>query len=252
MKAMILAAGKGTRMGKITDSIPKVLLDINGKSLLRLAVEKCSAAGFDDIIVNVHHFADMVEEEIARLRRMGFRITVSDERDKLLETGGGLYKARNFFDEEPFLLYNADIITDFPVADLLAMHNEKKGLAALAVRNREGKRFFLVNREGLLRGWCNISTGERITAGEEDEDKDLSAIAFSSIHIISPEIFNYMSEGVYTMTALYLQLISDHKIFTLLNNDGYWFNVGTPEILEEAREFLKSLTPDAQRPTPDA
>ncbi len=238
---MILAAGKGTRMGHITDSIPKVLVDINGKSLLQTAVEKCTAEGFDDIIVNVHHFADLVEDEISRLKRMGFRLTVSDEREKLLETAGGLFKARHFFDKEPFLLYNADIITDFPVSDLLALHRKKKGLAALAVRNREGKRYFLINRNGLLRGWCNVSTGERIVAGEEDEK--LSKIAFSSIHIINPEIFNYMSAGVYTMTALYLQLASNHKIHTLLHNEGYWFNVGTPEILEEARELLKSRPP---------
>jgi N-acetyl-alpha-D-muramate 1-phosphate uridylyltransferase len=241
MKAMILAAGKGTRMGKITDSLPKVLLDINGKSLLRIAVEKCTAAGFEDIIVNIHHFADMVEEEIFRLNRMGFRITVSDEREMLLETGGGLYNAKDFFDKNPFLLYNADIITDFPIANLLSMHNEKRGLAALAVRNREGKRYLLVNRDGLLRGWCNISTGERIAAGDKDEGLD--KLAFSSIHIINPEIFDYMSEGIYTMTALYLQLISDHKIHTLLHNDGYWFNVSTPEILEEARELLATHSP---------
>ena len=241
MKAMILAAGKGTRMRKITDSIPKVLADINGKSLLRIAVEKCSSTGFDDIIVNVHHFADMVEDEVGRLNNMGFRVTVSDERKLLLETGGGLYNARNFFDKEPFLLYNADIITDFPIGDLLSLHLEKKGLATLAVRNREGKRYLLVNREGLLRGWYNISTGERIIAGEEDEE--LNKIAFSSIHILNPDIFNYMSEGVYTMTALYLQLAAGHKIHTLLHDDGYWFNVGTPEILEEARQMLKSRPP---------
>jgi N-acetyl-alpha-D-muramate 1-phosphate uridylyltransferase len=241
MKAMILAAGKGTRMGQITDSIPKVLVDINGKSLLQISVEKCTAEGFDDVIVNVHHFADMVEDEIARLNRMGFRVTISDERDELLETAGGLYKARHFFDNEPFLLYNADIITDFPVSELLALHRKKNGLATLAVRNREGKRYFLVNRDGLLRGWCNVSTGERIVAGEEDEE--LSKIAFSSIHIINPEIFNYMGPGVYTMTALYLQLASIHKIHTLLHNEGYWFNVGTPEILEEARALLKFRPP---------
>jgi N-acetyl-alpha-D-muramate 1-phosphate uridylyltransferase len=239
MKAMILAAGKGTRMGEMTESIPKVLVDINGKSLLRHAVEKCTAAGFDEIIVNVHHFADMVEEEISRLNKLGFRISVSDERKKLLETGGGLFKARDFFDDEPFLVYNSDIITDFPVADLLSLHKLKNGLATLAVRHREGKRFFLINKQGLLRGWCNISTGERISAGEDEEE--LEMIAFSSIHIISPEIFRYMSEGVYTMTALYLQLIADHKVYTMLNDGGYWFNVGTPEILEEARSFLKKL-----------
>jgi MurNAc alpha-1-phosphate uridylyltransferase len=241
MKAMILAAGKGTRMGKITDSIPKVLVDINGKSLLRIAVERCTEAGFDDIIINVHHFAGMVEDEIAGMNRMGFHITVSDERKRLMETAGGLYKVRHFFGKEPFLLYNADIITDFPIAELLSLHLEKKGLAALAVRHREGNRYFLVSREGLIRGWCNISTGERIIAGDEDEN--LSEIAFSSIHIINPEIFNYMSEGVYTMTALYLQLARDHKIHTLLHDEGYWFNVGTPEILEEARIFLKTRLP---------
>ncbi|MGA1977947.1 MAG: nucleotidyltransferase family protein [Bacteroidales bacterium] len=237
MKAMILAAGKGTRMGKITESIPKVLIDINGKSLLEIAVEKCTEEGFDDIVINVHSFADMVGEEIVRLRKKGFRISVSDERDMLLETGGGLYRARDFFDSEPFLLYNADIITDFSIAGLLALHREKRGLAALAVRHRPGVRFFLVNSEGLLRGWCNKETGERITAGEEDED--LREIAFSSIHIISPEIFRYMSDGVYTMTALYMQLVSGHKIHTLTDDTGYWFNVGTPEILWEAREMLK-------------
>lgn len=236
MKAMILAAGKGTRMGKITETIPKVLIDINGKSILRHAVEKCTESGFDDIIVNVHHFADQVEAEITRLNQMGFRVTVSDEREKLLETGGGLYKARNFFDKEPFLVYNADIITDFDPSVLFRFHIDKKGLASLLVRNRPGTRFFLINSDGLLKGWCNKTTGERIIAVENEE---LTEIAFSSIHVINPEIFNYMSDGIYTMTALYLQLASEHNIHTLLNNEGYWANVGTPDILEETRIFFK-------------
>jgi NDP-sugar pyrophosphorylase family protein len=104
MKAMILGAGMGKRLGKITETIPKVLVDINGKSVLQIAVEKCSAAGFDDIIVNVHHHASLVEKEIARLNKMGYSISVSDERDGLLETGGGLYHARAFFDTRPLLL----------------------------------------------------------------------------------------------------------------------------------------------------
>jgi NDP-sugar pyrophosphorylase family protein len=110
MKAMILAAGKGTRLGELTQSAPKALIDINGKSVLRLAVEKCTSAGFDDIIVNVHHFADMVEKELDNLNRLGFRVTVSDERELLLETGGGLFKARDFFDKDPFLLYNVKVL----------------------------------------------------------------------------------------------------------------------------------------------
>lgn len=233
MKAMILAAGKGTRLGAITGNIPKVLVDINGKSVLRIAVEKCTSAGFDDIIINVHHFAEMVQNEVESLRSLGYRITVSDERQMLLETGGGLYKARNFFDSEPFLLYNADIFTNLDLLSFYRFHLASGALATLAVRSRPGSRYFLVNSEGLLRGWCNKKTGEKIIAGEEDEG--LSETAFSGMHIIDPSIFNYMNEGVYTMTAIYLQLASSHKIITYRKDDGYWFDIGTPEKLEEAR-----------------
>ncbi len=237
MKAMIMAAGLGTRLGKIAGSIPKVLVDINGKSLLRLAVEKCTASGFDDIIINVHHFADMVEEEVETLRKEGMSITISDERELLLETGGGLYKARGFFNKDPFLLYNADTVTDLDLNALYRYHMKMKGLATLAVRNREGNRYFLVNQEGILKGWCNKTTGERIIAGDETEK--LLEIAFSGMHIINPEIFSYMTGGVYTMTALYLQLAPSQKIFTFKDDSGYWINVGTPENLKEARNLLK-------------
>ena len=162
MKAMIFAAGLGKRLGKITEKIPKALVNINGKTALHLAVERCTHYGFNDIIINVHHFADMVEAEVDRLNKFGFRITVSDERDMLLENGGGLYKARNFFDREPFLLYNVDIISDLDLSMLLRTHLEKKGLATLAVRHRPGKRFLLIDNTGQLRGWRNISTGEEI------------------------------------------------------------------------------------------
>lgn len=233
---MILAAGKGTRFGKITETMPKVLIDINGKSMLRLAVEKCVVHGFDDIIINVHHFADLVEEEIKRLNKLGFRITISDERDMLLDTGGGLYKARKFFDSYPFLLYNADIITDLDISLLLDQHKKNRSLATLAVRNRKGLRYLLVNQEGLLRGWCNKATGERIVTGSTDEE--LSEIAFSSLHIIEPDIFKFMSDGIYSMTTLYLQLAASNKICTFRVDDGYWFNTGTPEILEQVRRKL--------------
>lgn len=236
MKAMIMAAGKGTRLGKITGSVPKVLVDINGKSVLHRAVEKCTLHGFDDIIINVHHFACQVIEETDRLNRLGYKLTISDESDMLLETGGGLFNARHFFDKSPFLLYNADIITDLDLNQLLNFHVEKKGLATLAVRNRKGNRYFLADREGILSGWCNKATGERII---KRTGNDLYEMAFSGIHIIEPEIFNYMSDGVYSMTSVYLDLAAGHNIYTLRCNDGYWFDIGTPEILESARDFLK-------------
>ena len=238
MKAMIMAAGKGTRLGKLSETLPKSLLEISGKTLLRHAVENCTDFGFDDIIINVHHLADLVEEEIRNLRNDGFRITVSDERDALLETGGGLYKARDFFGDEPFLLYNADTLTDLDLNAFYNYHLKLKGLATLAVRNRTGNRYFLVNRTGRLMGWCNKATGEKIVATEEPDV--LTEIAFSGRHIIDPVIFNYMSDGVYTMTALYLHLAESHIINTYLEDGGYWLTVGTTADLEAARQFFIS------------
>ena len=238
MKAMIMAAGKGTRLGKITESVPKALIEINGKSALQIAVETCTRFGFDDIIINIHHFADMIVAEATRLRKMGFRITISDESAMLLETGGGLFKAKDFFDTSPFLLYNADILTDLDIGALYRFHLQKNGIATLAVRNRTGKRYFLVNDDGILSGWCNIATGERIVTG--NQDMELTKIAFSGMHIIDPSIFRFMKEGIYTMTSLYLNLAGSHKIYTFRCDDGYWFDIGTPENLYEGRKSLES------------
>lgn len=238
MKAMIFAAGLGKRLGTITENIPKALVDINGKTVLHIAVEKCTNYGFSDIIINVHHFADMVEEEVGRLNDLGYRISVSDERDMLLENGGGLFKARYFFDNEPFLLYNVDIISDLDLSALFRLHSEKKGLATLAVRHRPGKRFLLIDKQGQLRGWRNVSTGEQILAGTSPGG--LTEIAFSSMHIAEPEIFNYMTGGIYTLIDLYLRLAEDHNIFTLKHDEGYWVDVGTPESLEYVRKLLGS------------
>jgi NDP-sugar pyrophosphorylase family protein len=236
MKAMIFAAGLGKRLGEITKSTPKALAEINGKSILRIAVAKLASHGFDQIIVNVHHFADMVENEIILLRKEGYDISVSDERDLLLETAGGLYKARWFFDDKPFLLYNTDIITDLDLAALYRFHIEKSGLATLAVRERKDNRLLLVTGEGLLGGWCNKATGEKIIA--QTEVHELNEIAFSGIHVVSPGIFKYMEEGVYSMTALYLDLAANHKIYTCRHDKDYWFDVGTPSDLDEVRRFL--------------
>jgi N-acetyl-alpha-D-muramate 1-phosphate uridylyltransferase len=236
MKAMIFAAGLGKRLGDISEKIPKALVDINGKTALHRAVERCSSYGFNDIIINVHHFADMVEDEVKRLNRMGFSVSISDEREMLLENGGGLYKARDFFDKAPFLLYNVDIISDLDLSSLYRLHIEKHGLAALAVRHRPGKRFLLIDKSGQLQGWRNISTGEEILAGDTSEG--LSEIAFSSMHIVEPEIFDYMHEGIYSMIDLYLKLAKEHNIYTLKHDEGYWIDVGTPESLDYVRKLL--------------
>ncbi|MCU0361802.1 MAG: nucleotidyltransferase family protein [Bacteroidales bacterium] len=237
MKAMILAAGKGTRLGEITQSIPKALVDIDGKTALHYAAEKCTAHGFSDIIVNVHHFASMVEEEVAKLNQIGFNITVSDEREGLLETGGGLYKARWFFGSDPFLLVNVDIVSTIDYSDLYRFHIAKGGIASLAVRHRSGKRYFLTDEQGILRGWRNRATGEEILAGCNPQN--LTEIAFSGIHIIDPMIFNHMYDGKYTMTDLYLRLAVSHEIFTYTDDSGYWGDIGTPESLEYIRSLVR-------------
>ena len=238
MKAMIFAAGLGTRLGKITENIPKALLRLNGKTALQHAVEKCCEHGFNDIIINVHHFADMVLDEIQRLKSKGFSIAVSDERDRLLETGGGLFKARGFFDTDPFLIYNVDIISSFDISALYNYHMNKKGLATLAVRHRPGNRFYLIDKEGIVRGWRNNATGDQVLT--VSGNIELSEIAFSSMHIVDPVIFDYMSEGIYTMTDLYLKLAADFNIYTLLDDGGYWVDIGTPESLEKVRLLLKA------------
>jgi NDP-sugar pyrophosphorylase family protein len=235
MKAMIFAAGLGKRLGEITRSIPKALVEINGRSVLKIAVEKLSDQGFDDIIVNVHHFADTVEEEIFKIKKEGHEIHISDERDLLLETGGGLFKARWFFDETPFLLYNVDILTDLDLAALYRFHLREKCLATLAVQNRADNRLFLVDKHGLIHGWCNKTTGEEILAGGTDDR--LSEVAFSGVHVVNPEIFNYMDEGVYSLTTLYLQLAADHNICTFRHDKNYWTDIGTVEDLENVRKY---------------
>jgi NDP-sugar pyrophosphorylase family protein len=235
MKAMIFAAGTGKRLGELTRNVPKALVKINGKSVLRLAVEKLTAHGFNDIIVNIHHLADMVEGEIESLRKFGFSVTASDERDLLLETGGGLFKARWFFDNNPFLLYNTDIITDLDLTSLYRFHMKKRGLASLVVRNRPGNRFFLTDSVGIIRGWRNKLTGEEVIAGGIPDE--LNEIAFSGIHMVNPEIFNYMRDGIYTMTSLYLELASDQRIYTFRHDEGFWADMGSLESLEIARKY---------------
>lgn len=237
MKAMIFAAGVGKRLGELTLNLPKALIEINGKTVLRLAVEKLAANGFDDIIVNVHYLADMVEQEIESLRKSGFTISVSDERENLLETGGGLNKARWFFNNNPFLLYNTDIVTDLDLTSLYRFHLKKKGIASLAVRIRPGNRFFLIDRDGVIKGWRNTATGEEIITDGDPEG--LTEAGFSGIHIVNPEIFNYMKDGVYTMTTLYLQLPPDQRIYSFSHDDGFWVDIGTKENLEIARKYFR-------------
>lgn len=240
MKAMILAAGLGTRLGEITESIPKALVKINGKSVLQIAVEKCASEGFDELIINVHHFADLVEDEIKLLRQMGYSITISDERKSLLETGGGLYNAKDFFGDKAFLLYNADIVTDMPLSTLYDFHLQNSAPVTLGVRNASCERCFLISPDSIIKGWLNKRSGERILLSETKEN--LLEVSFSGVHIIDPEIFRYMYAGVYSITGFYLDLARTVRINAFIYNEGYWFDIGTPQELNAAIRHLSHIS----------
>jgi NDP-sugar pyrophosphorylase family protein len=223
MKAMIFAAGLGTRLGEISRERPKALVDINGKTALRIAVEKLTGYGFEDILVNLHHHPALMMDEIEKLHADGFKITVSDESEELLDTGGGLYKAQSFFTDGPFVCYNVDIFTDLNIKALYDHHMAAGALATLAVRHRPGNRFLLVDRNARVRGWCNKATKEEI--------------AFSGIQVVSPAIFELMPAGIYSMISLLLMVAGKNVISSLLHDEGYWFDCGTPQNLEKIRSF---------------
>lgn len=234
MKAMILAAGFGTRLGELTQSKPKILMDINGKTVLELILIKLKYYGFNDIVINVHFLADMIEEEALRLSEiLDVNIFFSDERAALLDTGGGVYKAREFFDQDHFLLYNGDILSDINLKALYDYHAGKDAIATVATRNRPGNRFFLVDSNGRVRGWTNRKTGVDIVTIEEP--MELQEIASTAISVLSPRIFDYMNEGIYSMTSILLEVAGKELVTSFRYDAGYWIDVGSPEMLEEAR-----------------
>jgi NDP-sugar pyrophosphorylase family protein len=242
MKAMILAAGMGTRLHPLTLSKPKALVEVNGTPMLEIVIRRLIKYGFKDIVINVHHFADQIVSFLKNNHNFGISITISDETDLLLDTGGGLLKARDFLsDGHPFLVHNVDILTDFNLTDLYNYHIQNKPLATLAVKDRTTSRSFLINTKQELCGWRNNQTGKTIIA--KGIEKDLSPIAFSCVHVMNPEIFDYITEtGVFSITDTYLRLASNHTILTWSHNQSMWFDLGRVANLQEAEQYLNQKT----------
>jgi len=237
MKAMILAAGMGTRLGDICKDTPKILLDINGLTVLERILTKLSGHGFNDIVINVHHLAARIIDAVNELQdRIDVKISISDETDELLETGGGLYRVKDFFGNKPFLVYNGDILTDLDLGKMIDYHMRKKALATVAVRHREGNRAFLVDDNGIIRGWTNRKSGVDIITIEQE--MNLSEIPSMAISVYDPGIFDYMEEGKYTMTSIVLKATATGRVIAFRHDRGYWVDIGTPEQLEKARKLL--------------
>lgn len=233
MKAMIFAAGLGTRLKPVTDLIPKALVEVNGKPLLQHAIEKLSNEGFTEIIINVHHFANQIIRYLSDNQNFGITIKISDETEMLLDTGGGLKKASWFFDDNmPFLVYNVDVISNIQLKDLYNYHITNKGFATLAVRNRLTSRYLLFDDNNQLQGWENKQKGEIRLCGNETYN-NVKPLAFSGIQIISPSIFKFFDDqNKFSIIETYLQLAADQNIFAYQHDSTSWEDVGKPEQLK--------------------
>ncbi len=231
MRAMIFAAGLGTRLRPITNDRPKALAEIHNTPILEIVIRRLINYGFKDIIVNVHHFADRVIEFLESKDKFGINLQISDERDSLLDTGGGLKKASWFFDDsEPFLVHNVDTLTNIDLLDYYNYHKKNKALATLLVRHRPGSRFFLFDEEKRLCGWENVVKDQKIISRETTSP--LEQIAFSCLHVIDAKIFDLFTEsGSFSIIDTYLRLAGEHKIMGYLDDESYWLDIGTPEKL---------------------
>jgi NDP-sugar pyrophosphorylase family protein len=225
-KAMILAAGLGTRLRPITDTIPKALMKVDGRTLLEGAIRHLANYGVKEIIINVHHFADQIIQYLDRNSNFNLNITISDEKDQLLDTGGGLKKSSGFFHgREPFFVWNVDIISDLDLHSMMEYHIQSHSLATLAVRKRETSRYFLFNPGHRLCGWTNLKTGEKILSFESSGN--LEMLAFSGIQILNPEIFTLITEeGKFSLTTLYLRLAKEHLVKGFMDRASIWRDVG--------------------------
>jgi NDP-sugar pyrophosphorylase family protein len=242
MKAMIFAAGLGTRLRPHTNDKPKAMVPINGMPLLEIAIRRLKKFGFRQIIVNVHHFAHLIEDFIDTNNAFGIDITISDERELLLETGGGLKKAAAFFGNEPFLVCNTDILNDLDLKAFYDFHQQSNAIATLAVRNRSTSRYLIFNHEKHLVGWRNIKTGEEKWSRTADKHEDW---AFSGIHVIDPKIFAFMPDkAVFSIIDVYLKAAQTEIIQAFPHNNSIWLDVGKPHALEEATQLLPQIEMD--------
>jgi N-acetyl-alpha-D-muramate 1-phosphate uridylyltransferase len=241
MKAMILAAGLGTRLKPFTDRHPKALALVNGKTLLQRNIEYLAAFDIKDVIVNVHHFANQVKRFISKNAGFGSNITISDESDTILETGGGLKKAGWFFTDSslPFVVINVDVLTDMDLGEMIDHHEKLRPLATLAVTSRKTSRYFLFDEMPNLCGWKNEKTGEQKISREAGIYLEK---AFSGIHVISPKIFQLINASTlpsgakdkFSMVEVYLELAKTQSITAFDHSNTKFVDVGKPESLAKA------------------
>jgi len=241
MKAMIFAAGLGTRLKPLTDTLPKALVPIAGKPLLEHVILKLKVAGFTEIIVNVHHFPDQIIDFLKAKDNFGIRIEVSDERDYLLDTGGGIRKTAWFFDDgKPFLVHNVDILSNVNLTTLYNQHLRTNSLATLVVSKRDTFRYLLFNDDLRLNGWINEKTGETKPIGISKPEL-YTKLAFSGIQVLSPQIFDLMKglESKFPIMDFYLNSAANQVINGFVPINYRMLDVGKLNVLDEAEKFIQ-------------
>lgn len=246
MKAMIFAAGLGTRLRPLTDNIPKALVSVNGVPMLERVILRLKGYGFDDITVNIHHLGEQIVDFLNAHNNFGIQIHISDERGQLLDTGGGIRKASHYLEgNDPFLVYNTDIITDLDLRSLYFYHLETniEGVTLL-VSKRETSRYLLFDNNYQLHGWVNKITGEVKPEGLKSQIGIFQELAFGGIHVISPSIFRLMDceewQGKFSIISFYLAVCNFVRIQGYLMRGAHWFDIGKPETLSEAELFLRT------------
>ncbi len=237
MKAMIFAAGLGTRFKPWTDKHPKALAVVNGKSLLQRNIEYLQQYGITDVVVNVHHCPDQIIDAVEKNKGWGSNILISDETNQVLETGGGLLKAKNLLQNaEPFVTLNADFLTDLNIENLLAFHKEKNALISFGITNRKTSRNFLFDEDYRLCGWRNNSTGEEKISIPKSVLKEM---AYSCVVVFQPEIFNLIPQrGKFSLVDTYLSLAANYPIYGYDHSGDKLVDVGKPESVAVAEKLF--------------
>ncbi len=245
MKAMIFAAGLGTRMRPLTNDRPKALVEVAEKPLLEHIIRYLIRFGYNEIIVNVHYEAVQIVDFLEKNNYFDIRIEISDESDQLLDTGGGLKKALWFFqDDRPFLVWNTDILSNIDLNHLLAYHNQHNAFATLATRHRTTSRYLLFDQQNVLHGWTNTKSGLAKIIRHDSEV--LNYQAFSGIHLLSPKVKDVLEtsfphSSIFSMIDFYLEIAKKQTIVSYLHNADLWVDVGTPNDLEEGSNIAQKM-----------
>ena len=242
MKAMIFAAGLGTRLKPLTDHMPKALVPVAGKPMLEHVINKLIAAGVDGIVINVHHFAQQIIDFLKEKDNFGIQIWISDETGELLETGGGIKKAAPYFNE-PFLVHNADILSNLDLKAMYDFHVASGNDATLLFSPRKTVRYLLLNEENKLCGWVNKETLQTKPEGFVYQPEIQKEFAFGGIHIISPSLFKYMEgwTGKFSIIDFYLQTCQKAQLGGYVKEDLQLIDIGKMETLTKAEEFIRQI-----------